>query len=58
MRIVLASAAALLLLLAAGTLVASWQVASSQIVPNHGEHIETVLAVQDAPSAAGPRRTS
>jgi uncharacterized protein len=53
MRIVLASAAALLLLLAAGTFVVSWQVASSQIVPNHGEHIETVLAVQDAPTGSG-----
>jgi uncharacterized protein len=49
-RITLVSAATLILLLAVGTFGVSWWVASRQIVPQHGQHIETVLDVKDVGS--------
>ncbi|MBM7858918.1 alpha/beta hydrolase family protein [Lentzea nigeriaca] len=42
------SAAALVVLLVGGTFWVSWWASSQQIVPDHGQHLETVLAVKDA----------
>jgi dienelactone hydrolase len=47
LRIAVASGIAVVLLLAAGTFGISWWAAGLQILPNHGEHVETVLAVVD-----------
>jgi uncharacterized protein len=49
-RIAIGSGAALVLLLAVATFGVSWWAASQQIVPQHGEHVETVLEVKDVGS--------
>jgi hypothetical protein len=50
LRITIASGVTLLVLLLVGTFGISWWAASQQIAPNHGQHIETVLAVKDVGS--------
>ncbi|HEV7935393.1 MAG TPA: hypothetical protein VGP70_24145 [Actinomadura sp.] len=49
-RITIVSGVALLVLLAVGTFGISWLAVSQQIVPAHGQHLETVLAVKDVDS--------
>jgi dienelactone hydrolase len=50
LRITIGCGVALTVLLVVGTFGISWWAASQQIVPRHGEHIETVLAVKDVDS--------
>jgi uncharacterized protein len=50
LRIAIACGLTLIVLLAAGTFGIAWWVAGEQIVPQHGEHIETVVAVKDVSS--------
>jgi dienelactone hydrolase len=50
LRITVACGTTLVLLLALGTFGISWWTASQQIVPDHGQHVETVLAVKDVGS--------